>query len=281
MLEEIEGVSYITFDLFQSIPAVTAAVSTRCGGQSQGVYSALNMSFASGENPAVIRANRAAYLQALHIDPAAIVCCNQVHGIHVEAVGREACGRGAETQDTAIAACDGLMTNQRDVPLTMNFADCTPLLFVDPVHHAVAVSHGGWRGTAGNIGKVTLQHMEEAYGTQPKDVLAAIGPAIGGCCFEVGAEVIAQFRPLFSEQELTELTRYIAATGTYYLDLPKANEMLLLQAGIQRQHLENSHICTYCRDDLFYSYRKASKQGQKTGRHMAVIVWHDEVNSIA
>lgn len=275
MLEEKKGVSFITFDIFKTIPAVTAAVSTRCGGRSQGVFSALNMSFASGEQPDTIRANRRAYLQALHIDAAQIVCCNQVHGIHVEAVGKDACGRGALTRDTAIADCDGLITNESQVPLTMNFADCTPLLLVDPVHHAIAVSHGGWRGTAGNIGKVTLQKMADTYGTQAGDVLAAIGPAIGGCCFEVGPEVIEQFRSLFTAQDLKELARYIKETGKYYFDLPKANEKLLLQAGILPKHLENAHICTYCRDDLFYSYRKASKQGQKTGRHMAVVMWRD------
>ena len=278
MLEEKQGVSFVTFTIFKSVQAVTAAVSTRCGGQSTGTFASLNMSFASGEPADTIRANRRVYLQALHIDPATIVCCNQVHGVHVEAVGRDACGCGALTRDTAISACDGLITNQSNVPLTMNFADCTPLLFVDPVHHAVAVSHGGWRGTAGNIGNITLQKMKEDYGTQPSDVLAAIGPAIGGCCFEVGSEVIEQFRSLFTAQDMRELSRYISETGKYYFDLPKANEKLLLQAGILPNHLENAHLCTYCRDDLFYSYRKASKQKRQTGRHMAVIMWHDEVD---
>lgn len=278
MLEEKQGISFITFGIYKAVPAVTAAVSTRCDGQSTGRFASLNMSFASGEPADTIRANRRAYLQALHIDPVTIVACNQVHGIHIEAVGRESCGNGALTRETAIPACDGLMTNQSDVPLTMNFADCTPLLFVDPVHHAVAVSHGGWRGTAGNIGKVTLQAMASQYGTQAGDVLAAIGPAIGGCCFEVGPEVIEQFRPLFTAQDMYELARYIRETGKYYFDLPKANEKLLMQAGILPEHLENTHLCTYCRDDLFYSYRKASKQGQQTGRHMAVIMWHDEVD---
>ena len=278
MLEEKQGISFITFGIYKAVPAVTAAVSTRCDGQSTGSFASLNMSFASGEPADTIRANRRAYLQALHIDPATIVACNQVHGIHIEAVGRESCGNGALTRETAIAACDGLMTNQSDVPLTMNFADCTPLLFVDPVHHAVAVSHGGWRGTAGDIGRVTLQQMKKKYGTQPSDVLAAIGPAIGGCCFEVGPEVIEKFRPLFTAQDMHELARCIGETGKYYFDLPKANEKLLMQAGILPEHLENSHLCTYCWDDLFYSYRKASKQGQKTGRHMAVIMWHDEVD---
>lgn len=278
MLEKKEGISFITFPIFSSVPSVTAAVSTRHGGMSSGEFSSLNMSFASGEDEAIIRENRRRYVGALHIDPESIICCNQVHGVHVEKVGRRDCGRGAIHRDTAIPSCDGLITNESNVPLTMNFADCTPLLFVDPVHHAVAVSHGGWRGTAGNIGDVTLQRMEEAYGTRREDVFAVIGPAIGGCCFEVGADVIAQFASLFTPMEMKELARHIESTGKYFFDLPKANEKLLLKAGIVPSHLENCHMCTYCRDDLFYSYRKASKEHKKTGRHMAIIVWHDEVN---
>ncbi len=274
MIQEYGNIWAVSFAVFSQVPSVAAAVSARVGGASGEPFASLNMSFSSGDDPAHVRHNRSLYLQALGLDPAQSVGCNQVHGTWICRVGKADCGRGALGRADAIPACDGLMTNEGGVALTMNFADCTPLLFCDPVHHAVAVSHGGWRGTAGNIGAVTLERMADAFGTAPADVLAAIGPAIGGCCFEVGQDVIDAFLPLFSAREMRELAR-ATGKGKYHFDLPKANRFLLLRAGILPQHMEESHLCTYCRDDLFYSYRKASKAGQKTGRHMAVIAWKD------
>lgn len=273
MLQEKNGILYYTFDIFKRLPAVTAAVSARKGGVSGAPFASLNMSFSSGDDSQLVLENRRRYLSALHIVQEHIICCNQVHGVHIEQVGTADRGRGATEAASAIPSCDGLMTSEAGVPLTMNFADCTPLLFCDPVNHAVAVSHGGWRGTAGNIAAATLERMHEAYGTDPGNVLAAIGPAIGACCFEVGQDVMDQFAALFSPAELEELARQ--AGEKYYLDLAKANRMLLLRAGIRPDHLEEAHICTYCRDDLFFSYRKASRHGEKTGRHMAVIMWNE------
>lgn len=273
MLQEKNGILYYTFDIFNRLTKITAAVSARKGGVSSAPFASLNMSFSSGDDAQLVLENRRLYLEALHIAPEDIICCNQVHGIHIEQVGNADKGRGALEASSAIPACDGLMTHEAGVPLTMNFADCTPLLFFDPVHDVIAISHGGWRGTAGNIAAVTLERMHEAYGTQSDAVLAAIGPAIGACCFEVGKEVIDQFMNLFSPSEMQELARPVGEK--YYLDLAKANKMLMLRAGIRADHLEEAHICTYCRDDLFFSYRKASKHGEKTGRHMAVIMMNE------
>ena len=206
MLQEKNGIFYITFDIFKALPNVTAAVSARKGGASGAPFASLNMSFSSGDNPRHVLENRRRYLSALRVVPEHIICCNQVHGVNVVQAGRADRGRGALERESAIPSCDGLMTDEAGVPLTMNFADCTPLLFCDPVHHAVAVSHGGWRGTAGNIAAETLRRMGEAYGTKPDDVLAAIGPAIGPCCFEVGQEVVDAFAKLFSPLEMEELT---------------------------------------------------------------------------
>ena len=274
MLQQKKGITFFAFDIFKNIPSLTAAVSTRANGVSPAPFSSLNMSISVGDEPARVIENRRRYFQALNIDPTKVISCNQVHGTRVVAVGKGDCGRGSFMRDDAIAECDGLMTNEDGVPLTMNFADCTPLLFCDPVHHAIAVSHGGWRGTAANIAAVTLERMRDAYGTDAADVVAAIGPAIGPCCFEVGQDVIDAFSRLFTAEELYELARSVGEK--YYFDLPKANRWLLLRAGIKTEHLEEAHICTYCRDDLFFSYRKASRQNEKTGRHMAVMMWRGE-----
>ncbi len=274
MLQRRNNVRFVSFDIFKSVSGLVAAVSARAGGVSSGEFASLNMSFSTGDAEDNVRENRRRFLRVLGIEPSRIISCNQVHGVGGAAVGAADCGRGAVCRDDAIDGCDILMTDEDHVPLTMNFADCTPLLFCDPVRHVIAVSHGGWRGTAENIGAVTLRRMQQEYGTKPQDVLAAIGPAIGACCFEVGQDVVDAFSPLFSGDELCELVR-TAREGKYYFDLPKANRRLLIRAGIAAEHVEESHLCTYCRDDLFFSYRKAHHEGRKTGRHMAVIAWTD------
>ena len=275
MLNEKNGVSYVSFDIFAPFGSVVAAVSTRKGGVSVDGFSSLNMSFSSGDDADNIYENRSRFLSLFGIDSRQIICCNQVHGTNITQASSALCGRGAMGRDNAIPDCDGLMTNEANVPITMNFADCTPLLFYGPVHTAIAVSHGGWRGTAQNIDAVTLAKMHAAYGTQAKDVLVAIGPAIGSCCFEVGQDVIDAFSSLFLPDEMKTLAKE-KGDGKYLFDLPTVHKKLLLRAGVTEDHIESSGLCTYCHNDLFYSYRKATHEGIRTGRHMAVMMLRDE-----
>ena len=269
MIEERNGISYVEFSLFQKAGSVKAAVASRKGGVSQPPFDSLNMSFSTGDDLAAVRENRRRFLSMLGVDPAAVISCCQVHGTHIEVVGKKDCGRGALLPDTAVAACDGLLTQESGVPLIMNFADCTPLLFYDPVRRAAGLAHGGWRGTAGNIAGIMVRLMKEQCGSDPADILAAIGPAIGPCCFEVGSDVVDAFGRLFSAEEMGRLAiPEEGKKGKFLLNLPMANRMLLLRAGLVPSHIENAGLCTYCRDDLFYSYRKSKG---KTGRHMAVI----------
>ncbi len=261
-----DGISYITFDLFQNHPLI-AAVSTRIGGVSEAPFDSLNMGLHVGDDPAAVQENRRRFFQVLGSDASRLICANQVHGTHIEIVGKKDCGRGALSMENAIPNCDGLMTKEKQVPIIMNFADCTPLLFYDPVKEGIALSHGGWRGTAGNIAGKTIAKMETEFGCQRGNILCAIGPAIGLECFEVGHEVIEEFTKLFSEAEMAKLSK-AKENGKYLFDLHGANRLLMEQAGIPKEHIEDCGICTYCRDDLFYSYRKS---GGKTGRHMAIL----------
>lgn len=269
MLNEHNGISYVTFPVFDDY-AIIAAVSTRKGGVSSGPYASLNMSFASGDESANVLANRKKFLTTFHIDATQLICCNQIHGINVVSVGKEMCGRGATNKKDAIEACDGIMTNEANVPISMNFGDCTPILFFDPIHQVIAICHGGWRGTAQNIAAVTLQKMHSAYGTNAADVRVAIGPTIGKCCFEVGQDVIDAFLAIFSQEDIKTLATD-DGNGKFHFDLPKANEKLLLKAGVLPEHLENVDMCTCCHEDLFFSYRRSTKRGEKSGRHMAVM----------
>ncbi len=260
------GMTYMTFDLYSG-EALTAAVSCRMGGVSAPPLGSLNMGLHVGDDPAAVLENRRRYFAALGLDASELVCCQQAHGTYISKVTAKDKGRGALAAATAIPACDGLMTDEKGVPITMNYADCTPLFFFDPKKKVIALSHGGWRGTAGNIAGLTIAKMEKNYGSKREDILCAIGPAIGFECFEVGEEVVEEFYRLFTDKEMDRLSMR-KANGKYLFDLPMANLRLLEKAGIPANHIENAGLCTYCHDDLFFSYRKA---GGKTGRHMAVM----------
>lgn len=267
MIEILHGIPYVSFSLFKQTGRVDAAVASRKGGVSQAPFDSLNMSFSTGDDPAAVAENRRRFLALFHVPAEEMVSCHQVHGTHIEVVSRDAAGRGAFSPETALPGCDGLVTNEAHTALTMNFADCTPLLFYDPVHHAAGLAHGGWRGTAGNIGGRMVRLMAEHYGTDPARLLAGIGPAIGKCCFEVGQDVADAFGAVFPAEEMKALLTD-KGDGKYLFDLPGANRLLLLRAGLLPIHIEDCGICTWCREDLFYSYRRS---GGRTGRHMAMI----------
>ncbi len=261
-----DGISYVTFTIFQKYPLI-AAVSTRLGGVSKPPFDSLNMGLPTGDDVAAVLENRKRFFHALGSDASRLVCAKQVHGTHVEVVGKKDCGRGALSMENTIPNCDGLMTAEKQVPIIMNYADCTPLLFYDPVKKVIALSHGGWRGTAGNIAGKTIEKMKRVFGCKGEDILCAIGPAIGKDDFEVGMDVIEAFQHLFSPKEMQTLSRK-KENGKYFFDLHGANRLLLEKEGIPQEHIEDCGISTYAQDDLFYSYRKS---GGRTGRHMAVL----------
>jgi conserved hypothetical protein, YfiH family len=266
-IETKSGVSFLTFDVFKNENLI-AAVSTKNGGVSTGAYHSLNMGFSTDDAPEKVRENRKRFFDVLGIIPERLVNCALVHGIHMEKVGKADCGRGAQDFTSAIPACDGLYTNEKNVPLGLNYADCTPLLFYDPVTSSIAVAHGGWRGTAGNIAGEAMRHLQESYGAEPKNIKAGIGPAIGKSVFEVEKDVVEAFEKIFDEEEMKRLSAP-KGEGKILIDLPLANRILIERAGILPENIEDCGICTYCRNDLFYSYRKAAG---RTGRHMAVMM---------
>ena len=149
---------------------------------------------------------------------------------------------------------DGLVTNVPGVCLVTFFADCVPLYFVDPVRRVIGLSHSGWRGTVGKIGKVTVERMREAFGCDPKDILAAIGPSVCQACYEVSGDVIGQFKENFAPSSWEKLY-YRKENGKYQLDLWKANELVFLEAGILPQNMAVTNLCTHCNHKILYSHR--------------------------
>ena len=149
---------------------------------------------------------------------------------------------------------DGMVTNIPEICLVTFYADCVPLYFVDPVQKAIGLSHSGWRGTVGKIGKETIRKMEEQYGSDPKDILAAVGPSICMDCYEVSEDVILEFQKNFEERYWKDLF-YRKENGKYQLDLWKANEIIFKESGILPEHIAVTNVCTHCNSEILYSHR--------------------------
>jgi YfiH family protein len=152
------------------------------------------------------------------------------------------------------------------VALVTQYADCTPLLFCDPVKGVIATSHAGWRGTASLIGKVTVEKMTNEFGSDPKDIIAGIGPCIGQCCYEVDDPVYSEFSKIdFLEQDKIFTPK---GNGKYMLDLVEANRQILVNSGILPQNIDASDICTCCNCEDLHSHRAT---GGKRGNLAAII----------
>ena len=149
---------------------------------------------------------------------------------------------------------DGLLTNETGVTLATFYADCVPLFFVDPEHRAIALSHSGWRGTVNRMGRKTIERMRLEFGTDPGQLITAIGPSICQDCYEVSEDVEEAFEKAFPPEESAQILENRGG-GKYQLDLWKANEFILLRAGIVRENLDVTDLCTCCNSDKLFSHR--------------------------
>ncbi len=246
---------HIIFENINSVPWVRHCISGR------DIRRPLEGSLAlhTGQEEEAVRANRDEI--ALHFGAEAhYVSALQVHGDHVHVVD-EMASRGWTELDDSLQA-DALVTNLPGVVLTILTADCVPLLIVDPVHRAIGAVHAGWRGTQQEIVRKTIETMGHLYGTRPADLIVGIGPAIGGCCYEVGGEVVEHF---------VAYPQAIVAknNGKYLLDTKQINVLQLEALGVPTDQIEISPVCTACEHERFFSYRA---DGGTAGRFMSCIM---------
>ncbi len=244
---EKNGVPYLTFPLLDETGIVIDGFSTRLGGVSKGCWSTMNISTSRGDDPAAVRENTRRMAAALGVDPADLTYTQQVHSTHVALVG-------AEDKGKTFSETDGLITDVPGICLVTFYADCVPLYFVDPKKKVIALSHSGWKGTVNRMGEVTLREMTRAFGCDPADIVAAIGPSICQDCYEVSEDVIDQFRASFDESLWPQIFT-TGAPGKYQLNLWEANRQVLLGAGILPEHLAVTNLCTHCNPDLLFSHR--------------------------
>lgn len=244
------------------------AFPTRAGGVSASPFDSLNLGRAVGDDPAAVDENHRRLAAALGLGALPLVTVKQVHG---DRVVHAAPGKGGpelretrageplagEVEADALVAAAG-------VALGVRVADCVPILLHDPITGASAAVHAGWRGTVAQIVAKTVAILADEYGARPASIRAALGPAIGPCCFEVGADLAARFAsdPAFGPATVR------GGEGQPRVDLFAANRRLLEAAGVSAHHIEQVGECTSCRPDLFFSHRR---DAGRTGRHLAVI----------
>lgn len=260
-LKEKNHVPYIQFKNLSATGIVKHGFSTRKGGVSTGIFSSMNLNFKRGDDPDAVLENYRRMAAALNMRVEDMVLSDQTHTTNVRVITEEDRGKGIlRPQD--YSDVDGMITNVPGIVLVTSYADCVPLYFVDPVRKAIGLSHSGWKGTVGHIGQKTVWKMHEVYGSEPKDIVAAIGPSICQSCYEVSDDVAETFRANFTADEAADIL-LDKGNGKYQLDLWKANWYVQTDAGILPEHLSVTDLCTACHPDLLWSHRKTN--GQRGG----------------
>lgn len=253
---ESDGLRYYSFDLLD-VAGVVQAVFTRRGGISPEPWAGLNVGGTVGDQAERVAENRKRSFKAVDRDPNSLFDVWQVHGREVERADMP------RPPHAPHRMADAILTEKPEVTLFMRFADCTPVLLVDPVRRAVGMVHAGWKGTVQRVAAAAVEALRDAYGSRPENLLAAIGPSIGAHHYEVGLEVVNEARVAFGD-DASGL--FQIEDGRTIFDMWAANRLVLEQAGVRE--IETAGLCTACHLDDWYSHR--AEQG-RTGRFGALI----------
>lgn len=259
-INENKGVTYLTYPAFEKFPEFYHGFSTRLGGVSKGIYSSMNLSFTRGDEEEAVLENYRRIADAIGFSMEGIVCSDQTHTVHIRQITEADKGKGV-LQKKDYTDIDGLITNVPGITLTTFYADCVPLFFLDTVNKAAGLAHSGWRGTVGRMGEKMVKAMKDAFGSEPENLYAGIGPSICQDCYEVSADVADRFREEFQGYEEDAGLLYKTKPGKYQLNLWKANEIVLKEAGILREHISFPGICTCCNPEFLFSHR--ASQGKR------------------
>lgn len=272
------GLRILELAAFKRLPWLVHGFSTRTGGVSTlDGHRALNLSFMGWDRRENVLQNRRLFQSAVHAKEFRLLAIKQIHSDVIHAF--------AEVP-AEVSQGDGSATDRPGLLLGVQTADCVPILLVDPKKRAVAAVHAGWRGTLARIAEKAVGRMQLEFGSKPANLLAALGPAVGPCCYEVGTELVTKFTAQFADgAEYFDEPRSgdepnplewlnMAPPGhrppprSVHLDLRKANRSQLLAAGLRPRNLFASDLCTACRGDLLFSYRK---EGPQSGRLLSVV----------
>jgi YfiH family protein len=241
---------------------VVGGFTTRHEGVSRPPYNSLNLGSGTQDPSHNVQGNRSMLTRAFGTTIERLVTVTQVHGTDLVVIDHP----NDDFDHFSRLECDGIVTNQKGVMIGVCVADCVPILLYDPRQQAVAALHAGWKGTAGNIVARGVAALVSCFDSRPADLFAAIGPAIGPCCYEVDAPVQSGFA---KQPEVWNLHAKPNDAGKWQLDLPAINRHQLLAAGLNADHIEESGLCVCCTTDTFFSYRR--EKGE-TGRQMGFVM---------
>ncbi len=250
----------LEYEAAQNI-AAPHAFTTRLGGVSQGAFGAMNLALHRGDRDENVEENYKILGKALGFDPENLIFSHQIHSDIIRPVTLSE-ARGLDHH--RYPECDGLITNTPGAALAIFTADCTPVLLHDPVTGAVGAVHAGWRGTAADIAGKAVRAMEAAYGCDPKNIRAAVGPNIGRCCFEVGPEVKDAMEAAYGPEAEAAIR---PQNEKYYVNLKALNALSLRRAGVE--DIDISGHCTRCMSERYFSHRR---QGAQRGSQGAIIL---------
>lgn len=258
------GLVYLTADGFEAAGGVAHGFSTRLGGVSEGIYATLNLGMNRGDAPDRVRENYRRFCAAIGTDVTSLVMTQQVH----EDAIREATRADVlpDLLDPIAYQVDGLVTNQPGLCLTIYYADCIPVLLYDPVQKAIAAVHSGWRGTSLGIAPQAVARLTDLYGSRPENILAAIGPGIGPCCFETHDDVPTAMAHRLGDGAAPYCKPL--ENGKFAVDLKGLIHWQLCQAGLTPDHVDTLSLCTACHPELYWSHRK---MGDQRGNQAAMI----------
>ncbi len=259
-LEIRQEVPLLEYENLAKTGLVRHAFTTRLGGVSTGDLATMNLSTTRGDDPQAIEENTRRLAKALGVSAHGFVYTNQTHTTEVAQVKAGDAGK-------VFMNTDGLVTNVPGLTLVTFYADCVPLFFLDPQQKAIGLSHSGWRGTVHKMGKVTVEKMQEIFGSRPEDLLCAIGPSICQDCYEVSEDVIHQIQEALPSYQQRDLY-YQKENGKYQLNLWRANELVLMEAGVKQENIQTTTLCTSCNNTYLFSHRK---QGLNRGNLSALL----------
>lgn len=257
-INNIDTVPYLTYNSLSEIKFIKHGFSTRLGGVSEGIFSTMNLAFNRGDNPQSVVENYKKLCKSIGVDFNTLVASAQDHHTFVRVVSSKNYGVGI-TKPRDMQSVDALITNEKNVTLVTYYADCTPLFFVDTVKKAIGLAHAGWRGTVGRIGEKVVRKMTSEFGTDPADLKCAVGPAISKCCYEVDKSCADEFYKL-GDLDNSQFI-FPKENNKFHLDLLECNRQILVKAGVKRENITVSDVCTKCNSELLWSHR--ATQGQR------------------
>ncbi len=264
-LNFLGDIGYLTFKDLEKYNFLSHLYSTRLGGVSKNEFKSMNLSFSCGDESKSVMKNYEIFCDAFDFDMNKIVRTKQVHENEIEIISEKDV-IGKKFKEEVLKTADGMVTNVPGVILSTRHADCLAIFMIDPVLKVVGLAHAGWRGTVAKIAKSLLDTFVNHYGSNPKNIVCALGPGIGQCCFEVDKSTFEEFKKM----NLSNLHDcYIQRADKFNIDTLKVNKQLLINSGIKAENIFECDICTCCNHDLLFSHR-ASKG--KRGNNAAFIM---------